>query len=238
MIRSGPVKGLVGPPSHIPPDRVANQRTVCRRMMQSQLPVVIRTSQGLQNNQPMNRREAIIAGAVGIATAVTAVENAQASPSENPEVEPIRALLKAHDEAFTDQDINGVLACFTKTAAIMGSGPGEIWSGPDEIKVAYEHFFQGFDKGQQKFEYQFRIGGLTSDMGWMMTSGNVTGKKDEKEGPEVHSLSPNQSHQLLGRLEQCDSPDVQRLDRDLDGLPQRASQAIQGWPRGLHQTLD
>jgi len=63
----------------------------------------------------------------------------------------------------------------------MGSGPGEIWSGPDEIKVAYEHFFQGFDKGQQKFEYQFRVGGLTSDMGWMMTSGNVTGKKDDKE---------------------------------------------------------
>ena len=129
----------------------------------------------------MNRREAIIAGAVSIAAAVPTVVNVQASPSENPEVEPIRALLRAHDEAFTNQDLDGVLACFTKTAAIMGSGPGEIWSGPDEIKVAYEHFFQGFDKGQQKFEYQFRIGGLTSDMGWMMTSGNVTGKKDEKE---------------------------------------------------------
>jgi uncharacterized protein (TIGR02246 family) len=129
----------------------------------------------------MNRREAIIAGAVGVAATVPTVVNVQASTSENPEVEPIRALLKAHDEAFTNQDMNGVLACFTKTAAIMGSGPGEIWSGSDEIKVAYEHFFQGFDQGQQKFEYQFRIGGLTSDMGWMMTSGNVTGKKDEKE---------------------------------------------------------
>ena len=128
----------------------------------------------------MNRREAII-GAVSIAAALPTVVSVQASPSENPEVEPIRALLKAHDEAFTNQDMNGVLACFTKTAAIMGSGPGEIWSGLDEIKVAYEHFFQGFDKGRQKFEYQFRIGGLTSEMGWMMTSGNVTGKKDDKE---------------------------------------------------------
>src|SRR3979411_888527 len=129
----------------------------------------------------MNRREAIIAGAVGIVAAAPIVVNVQASPSEDPEVEPIRALLKAHDEAFTNQDINGVLACFTKTAAILGSGPGEIWSGPDEIKVAYEHFFQGFDKGQQKFEYQFRIGGLTSEMGWMMTAGNVNGKKGGKE---------------------------------------------------------
>jgi hypothetical protein len=63
----------------------------------------------------------------------------------------------------------------------MGSGPGEIWSGPDEIKLAYQHFFEGFDKGEEKFEYQFRIGGATSDMGWLMASGNVTGKKDGKE---------------------------------------------------------
>jgi hypothetical protein len=63
----------------------------------------------------------------------------------------------------------------------MGTGPGEIWSGPDEIKVAYDHFFGGFDKGEQKFSYQFRIGGATSDMGWLMASGNVTGKKAGKE---------------------------------------------------------
>jgi hypothetical protein len=44
----------------------------------------------------MNRREAIIAGAVSIAAAVPTIVNVQASPSENPEVEPIRALLKAH----------------------------------------------------------------------------------------------------------------------------------------------
>jgi uncharacterized protein (TIGR02246 family) len=127
----------------------------------------------------MNRREAIIAGAVSIATALPAVVNAQAS--ENPEVEPIRALLKAHDEAFTNQNLDGVLACLTKKAAIMGTGPGEIWSGPDEIKVAYEHFFQGFDKGQQKYEYQFKIAGVTPEMGWLMTSGNVTGQKEGKD---------------------------------------------------------
>jgi ketosteroid isomerase-like protein len=74
-------------------------------------------------------------------------------------LDQIRVLLKAHDEAFTSQDLNGVMACFTEKASIMGTGPGEIWSGPDEIKVAYEHFFEGFDKGEQKFEYQFRIGG-------------------------------------------------------------------------------
>ena len=131
----------------------------------------------------MNRREAIIAGMTGIAAAVAVAPAASAEASQEaaPVLDQIRALLQAHDEAFTNQDLNGVMACFTEKAAIMGSGPGEIWSGPDEIKVAYQHFFDGFDKGEQKFEYQFRIGGLTSEMGWMMTSGNVNGKKSGKD---------------------------------------------------------
>ena len=131
----------------------------------------------------MNRREAIISGVTGIAAAVAGAPtaDAQVSQATNPDLDQIRALLKTHDEAFTNQDLNGVLACFTEKAAIMGSGPGEIWSGPDEIKVAYEHFFEGFDKGEQKFEYEFKIGGVASDMGWLMASGNVTGKKDGKE---------------------------------------------------------
>jgi uncharacterized protein (TIGR02246 family) len=131
----------------------------------------------------MKRREAIIAAMAGVAATLSVAGSADAEASEeaNPELDQVRALLRKHDEAFTAHDMDGVLACFTEKAAIMGSGPGEIWSGPDEIKVAYEHFFEGFDTGEQKFEYQFRIGGLTSDMGWMMTAGNIEGKKGGKE---------------------------------------------------------
>jgi uncharacterized protein (TIGR02246 family) len=131
----------------------------------------------------MRRREAIIAAMAGVAATASVADKAYSETSQeaNPELDQVKALLKAHDEAFTNQDMNGVLACFTENAAVMGSGPGEIWSGPEEMKIAYEHFFEGFDKGEQKFEYQFRIGGLTSEMGWMMTSGNVEGKKGGKE---------------------------------------------------------
>ena len=132
----------------------------------------------------MNRRQAILASITGLATVAGAgasAAQAQAPPEANPELEQVRALLRAHDEAFTDQNLEAVMACLSEKAAIMGTGPGEIWSGPDEIKVAYQHFFEGFDKGQQHFEYQFRIGELSADMGWMMTAGNVTGKKDGKD---------------------------------------------------------
>jgi uncharacterized protein (TIGR02246 family) len=130
----------------------------------------------------MNRRKAIVGIAtITAAAAVAPTTGAETSGEANPELDQVRALLRAHDDAFTNQDLNAVLATFTEEAAVMGSGPGEIWSGPEEIKAAYEHFFQGFDKGEQKFEYQFRIGKLSSEMGWMMTSGNVNGKKAGKD---------------------------------------------------------
>jgi ketosteroid isomerase-like protein len=131
----------------------------------------------------MTRKEALLTGVAGLSALALSGSGAQAADlqKDNPEVARIRALLKAHDEAMTNHDLKGVMACLAERAAIMGTGPGEVWVGPGEIKTAYKHFFEGFDKGEQKFEYQFEIGGVRSDMGWLMASGNVAGKKDGKE---------------------------------------------------------
>ena len=132
----------------------------------------------------MNRKEAIMGIAtIAAAAAVPSVASAQKpeAEAENPELEPIRALLKAYDTAFTNHDLNGVMATLSEKAAIMGSGPGEIWSGADEIKAAHQHLFEGFDAKQQGFDYEFNIGQVTGDTAWMLTSGNVTGTKDGKE---------------------------------------------------------
>ena len=131
----------------------------------------------------MNRREAILTGVTGIAAAIAAPSSAiaQSSDAGNPELEPIRALLEAYDKAFTNHDLEGVMACIAAKATILGTGPGEIWSGPEEIKGAHEHFFETFDKGEQSFDYEFDIGGVSSETGWIATSGNVTGKKDGNE---------------------------------------------------------
>jgi ketosteroid isomerase-like protein len=132
----------------------------------------------------MNRREAIMAGAATIAAAVVlppAASAQTAATDDNPDLEPIRALLDAHDAAFTNHDMEGVMATMSQKATIMGCGPGEIWSGPEEIKAAHEYLFEGFDVGEQNFEYEFSIGELSTDTGWMMTSGNVNGKKDGKD---------------------------------------------------------
>jgi uncharacterized protein (TIGR02246 family) len=131
----------------------------------------------------MTRKEAIIAGAASLSALAMATHSARAEEAaeSNPEIAKIRALLKAHDDAMTNHDLSGVMKCLTDNAAIMGTGPGEFWVGPEEIKVAYEHFFEAFDKGAQDFQYQFRVGGVAADMGWLMASGNVIAKKDGKE---------------------------------------------------------
>ena len=129
----------------------------------------------------MNRRTAILAGASGLVAAAAVMPTGQAATAASPELEKIHALLKAHDDATTNHDLEGVMKCLTEKPAIMGSGPGEMWSGSEEVSDAYRHFFEGYDKGQQDFEYHFKVGDLGTDMGWLMASGNIKGMKDGKE---------------------------------------------------------
>src|SRR6516165_2242097 len=126
----------------------------------------------------MNRKEALMGIAtIAAAAAVPSIASAQKPEAENPELEPMRALLQAYDTAFTNHDLDGVMATMSEKAAIMGSGPGEIWSGGDEIKAAHQKLFEGFDAKQQSFDYEFNIGQVMSDAAWMLTSGNVNGSK-------------------------------------------------------------
>lgn len=132
----------------------------------------------------MNRRNSIVAG-LAVISAVTGMQTtakgAGKEESGNPELEKIKAVLKAHDDAMTSHNLKGVLAVFAPEAVVMGTGPGEVWSGHGEIKEAYEHFFADFDKGQQDFTYHVRFGELSAAMGWLLVSGEVKGKKGGKE---------------------------------------------------------
>jgi uncharacterized protein (TIGR02246 family) len=131
----------------------------------------------------MNRRTSIMTGLAGV-TAVAALSStakAADAKADNPELEDVRALLKAHDAALTNHDLDGVMATFTPEAVIVGTGPGEWYAGTDAIKEAYEHFFQGFDKGEQDFTYHSKAGGLSADMGWLVTTGDIKGKLEGKE---------------------------------------------------------
>jgi hypothetical protein len=139
----------------------------------------------------MNRREAILAGVTDVSTAAAGAStaHAQASAGTNPDSEYIRTLLRLHKDALTDPELAQVLARVAEKAALMGTGPWEICSGPDGIKAAYERLCTAVDAGPQPFEFQFRIGGFASGMGWMMMAGDLTAKEDGKKWPDPFSLS-------------------------------------------------
>ena len=151
----------------------------------------------------MNRsqflREAMPAAAVATMLGATAIsasaaESDEYTKKERPqreEIPEIRALLKAHDTAFTNHDLEGVLATYADSDAVvlMGTGSGELWHGKEEIKGAYTEMFKGFDKGEQNFDYKFRTGGIHDASAWLTTAGVVKLKHEGKEHEFVLNLS-------------------------------------------------
>jgi uncharacterized protein (TIGR02246 family) len=129
----------------------------------------------------MNRRDAILAGISTIAAAGAVAPAALAADETDKDFDTIRPLLKTHDDAFTSQNLAGVLATFATKSVLMGTGPGEIWSGKEELTTAYEHFFATFDKGMHDYEYRHRMGAVTGDSAWLISSGDAKTKKDGKD---------------------------------------------------------
>jgi ketosteroid isomerase-like protein len=100
----------------------------------------------------MNRRNLIAASVAGISAAtITQAQAAPATEVADRDLEKIKALLQAHDKAMTGHDLKGALATLADDAAVMGTGPGEMRQGKSELKVASEHFFMVFDKGELDF---------------------------------------------------------------------------------------
>lgn len=62
----------------------------------------------------------------------------------------------------------------TPSHFVIGTGPGEIWGGTEEIATAHKNFFGLFDPGKQKQETQFRDGHVIGDMAWLVTMSSVS----------------------------------------------------------------
>lgn len=139
----------------------------------------------------MERRELVLTGlgVLGTAAVALAAEEKQeggkapvkvVDPGANPEaLKEIRALLNQHDKAFAAHDLEGVLATYHPGphTVLMGTGPGEMWAGQEEIADAYKHFFADFDKGAQDFKYDYVNGQVHGDVAWMSVMGGVAGSK-------------------------------------------------------------
>src|SRR5262245_18443464 len=61
----------------------------------------------------------------------------------------IAELLRKHDEALNQHDLDGLMALYSSNpkTVLIGTGPGEKFQGIAEIRNAYTEMFKDFDKG-------------------------------------------------------------------------------------------
>ncbi|WP_027183082.1 nuclear transport factor 2 family protein [Desulfovibrio inopinatus] len=115
--------------------------------------------------------------AFGAGTVLAATDEAKSETKSE-----IKAMLDAHDKAMAEKDINAVLKSFSDTdPVLMGTGPGELWVGKEEIKDAYSHFFKDFDKGKTKRECPFVMGGTKEDIAWVTAVCSYTEQRGKDE---------------------------------------------------------
>jgi uncharacterized protein (TIGR02246 family) len=128
------------------------------------------------------RREVMAAalGAAAIATPALAGSQTKPAAAGNPELEKLKALLDSYTKAFSAHDLAGVMKHFAPNAVVIGTGPGEIWGGPEEIGEAHKNFFQVFDKGKQSAEQLFRDGHIVGGMAWLLSITKMTVTKGDK----------------------------------------------------------
>ena len=126
----------------------------------------------MTKNVVFSRREVALGAAfLGMAASVPA------QTKKDDSIEAVKALLDSYKKVFSAHDMAGLLNLFAPNALIIGTGPGEIWSGAAEIRTAYQRFFDLFDKGQQTYESLFSDGHALSDMAWLATMLKVSFSK-------------------------------------------------------------
>jgi ketosteroid isomerase-like protein len=149
----------------------------------------------MTNSKPSVSRRAALGGlTAGLATAAvfrSEPVEAQQSPSADKSVAELKALLAQHDKTFTSHDLEGVLKLYAigPKTVLIGAGAGELWVGKDEIKTAYQHFFQDFDPGKQDFEYGFATGNVVGNAAWLV----ATGKLKLTKGSDSREIGMNVS---------------------------------------------
>jgi len=109
-------------------------------------------------------------------------ESKSMSKTEEKTVAEVKQMIQKHDNALNQQDLQGVLATFAPTGEIvlMGTGPGEVWVGKEQMQSAYEHFFKDFDKGTLATDCGWKSGDVKNDTGWIMAVCKCVDSKDGK----------------------------------------------------------
>lgn len=92
----------------------------------------------------------------------------ESSDKDSPDAVAIKKMFEEHRKAFSNHDVEKVKTFYADDAVMMGTGPGELWIGQEEIGDAYTHFCQDFEKGGQKHKITWQRPKIKGDVAWIM----------------------------------------------------------------------
>ena len=135
----------------------------------------------------MSRRLAMLALLLGAgAIAFVAQSRMSSARADEPKggvgAEAIAAV-DAYNKAIARKDLEACMAAYAPgpDVVLLGTGPGERWQGPDEIREAHVNFFSTFDK--EVSEPTWRLARGSGDVAWVASMAHVTdffkGEKNE-----------------------------------------------------------
>jgi uncharacterized protein (TIGR02246 family) len=103
-----------------------------------------------------------------------------AQPSDELTAE-LKAVREARIAAFKARDVDAVMKTFSTSpdTVFMGTGPGELWVGPEEIRQAHEEIFKAYD--DETAETTWATVNVNGDVAWVMATLDVNNKAGEKE---------------------------------------------------------
>jgi len=95
----------------------------------------------------------------------------------------VAELLKKHDDALNQHNLEGLLALYAPSpkTVMLGTGPGEKFQGKAEIKTAYTEIFKDFDKGTLTHSCYWKDGGGSSNVVWGAAMCKFADAKGEKK---------------------------------------------------------
>jgi uncharacterized protein (TIGR02246 family) len=98
-------------------------------------------------------------------------------------VAEIAATLQKHDNAMNQQDLDTVMSLYAPegNTVMLGTGPGENWVGKNEIRDAYSHFFQDYDKGTLSSDCFWKTGDVQGDTAWLTAMCKIVDSKRGKK---------------------------------------------------------
>ncbi|MEE4379023.1 MAG: SgcJ/EcaC family oxidoreductase [Candidatus Competibacteraceae bacterium] len=127
-----------------------------------------------------------------LVAAVFAVSGAALAEVDEVTVDAVRTLWQNQHQALDAHDVDKVMATFADRDDIMlmGTGPGEHWVGPAEVKEAYAQFMKGFEANTMESKCGEGHGAKQDNVVWFTAVCTFTQQAQEQTQPQfVANLS-------------------------------------------------